>query len=224
MTLKYVTLMSSLPPIGQLFASKQTPISRLQLEERLKLLDEEDTTRLKRIVNLIAWSHQPLERTDSQFVAEANLFLAEVRNPTLQEIITYRLNIRTILAALRRRYRGESEPPDDQAWGVGSWVKYIERHWHEPGFRLEVMFPWVTQANQLLNSNDSIGLERLQFELNWKMLDRLGAQHYFDFEAVVIYLMRWSLVDRWTRYNPEVALQQFRQLVTQGQGQFSSLF
>jgi hypothetical protein len=221
---KYVTLMSSLPPLGQLFGSKQTPISRLKLEQRLKLLDAKDAELLQRIARLIAWSQQPMDRTDSQFVAEANQFLAEVHHPTLQEVIRFRLDLRTIIAALRRRHRGETEPPVGQQWGVGTWVHYIERHWDDPGFRLEVMFPWVTQANQLLNNNDSVGLERLQFELNWKMLDRLGATHYFDFEAVVIYLMRWSLVDRWTRYDGEMAVKRFRQLVDEGIEKFTDVF
>lgn len=221
---KYVTLMSSLPSFGQLFASTQTPLSRLKLENRLKLLDAKDTERLNRIANLIAWSEQPRKRTDSQFVADANQLLAEVRNPTLQGIITFRLDLRTILVALRRRHRGESQPPVGQSWGVGRWVNYIERNWTEPGFRLEMMFPWVLEANRLLKVNDLVGLERLQFELNWKMLDRFVAGHYFDFEAVVIYLMRWSFVDRWTRYDGEVAVQRFRQLVDEGIEQFTDVF
>ena len=221
---KYVTLMSSLPPLGPLFGSKQTPLSRLKLENRLKLLDAKDAELLNRIIDLIAWSQQPRERTDSQFVADANQLLAEVHNPTLGEIITYRLDLRTIIVALRRRHRGETEPPVGQAWGVGRWVNYIERYWTEPGFRLEVMFPWVGEANQLLETNDSMALERLQFELNWKMLDRLGAGHYFDFEAVVIYIMRWSLVYRWTHYDGEVACKQFRQLLDEGIEKFTDIF
>ncbi len=38
---KYVALMASLPPIGPLFETSQTPISRLRLEGRLALLDAE---------------------------------------------------------------------------------------------------------------------------------------------------------------------------------------
>lgn len=221
---KYVTLMASLPPLGQLFGSKQTPISRLKLEQRLKLLDAKDTELLHRISRLISWSEQPIKETDAQFVTEANQFLATVSHATLREIIRFRLDLRTIIAALRRRHRGESEPPIVQLWGVGNWVDHIERYWNEPGFRLEMIFPWVIQAYQLLNSDDSVGLERLQFELNWKMLDRLSLGHYFDFEAVIIYLMRWSLVDRWTRYDGEIAVKRFRELVDEGIEKFTDVF
>ena len=57
-----------------------------------------------------------------------------------------------------------------QPWGFGRWVNYIERHWTEPEFHLEVMFPWVSEAYRLLNANDSVALERLQFQVNWQML------------------------------------------------------
>lgn len=221
---KYITLMSSLPPLGKLFEVKQTPISRLKLESRLKLLEEKDELLLNQIANLIAWSQQAIEQTDEEFVAEANRFLAEVRNPTLREIVACRLGVRTIMVALRRRHRGENEPPFGKPWGVGPWVSYIERHWTEPGFRLEGMFPWVSEANRLLKANDSVALEHLQFEVNWKMLDRVSAGHYFDFEAVIIYLNRWSLVDRWCRYNGDAAVERFRKLVDSGIEKFTDVF
>jgi hypothetical protein len=216
--------MSSLPPLGKLFEVKQTPISRLKLESRLQLLEEKDALLLNRIASLIAWSQQAIERTDAQFVAEARRFSEEVRNPTLRELVACRLDVRTIMVALRRRHRGEDEPPAGQAWGVGPWVSYIERHWREPGFHLGGMFPWVSEANRLLAANDSVAVERLQFEVNWKMLDRVGAGHYFDFEAVVIYLNRWSLVDRWSRYSGDAAVGRFRKLVDAGMEKFTDLF
>jgi hypothetical protein len=221
---KYITLMSSLPPLGKLFEATQTPISRLKLENRLKLLEAKDGKLLEQMANLIAWSEQPMARTDPQFVQEAKHFFEEVSNPTLREVMQHRLDLRTIVAALRRRHRGENEPPVGQIWGVGNWVSFIERHWTEPGFHLEAIFPWVLEANRLLSANDLVGLERLQFGLNWQMLDRVGAGHYFDFEAVVIYLMRLSVVDRWTRYNGGGAVERFRKLVDTGIEKFTDVF
>ncbi|MEM9904826.1 MAG: hypothetical protein AAF921_07365 [Cyanobacteria bacterium P01_D01_bin.44] len=224
MMAQYVTLMASLPPIGQLFEANQPPISQLKLNSRLKMLTARDTLRLDQIASLVAWRQQPMERSDAQFIAEAKRFFETVRNPVLREIMAYRLDLRTIVAALRRRHRGERVPPVNQPWGVGPWVSYIERHWTEPGFHLEVMFPWVLEANQYLDAQDSVALERLQFEINWKLLDRLETGHYFDFEAVVIYLMRWSLVQRWTSYDGAVAVERFGGLAESGLGRFSNLF
>jgi hypothetical protein len=79
-------------------------------------------------------------------------------------------------------------------------------------------------ASRLLAANDLVGLARLQFGLSWQMLDRVGAGHYFDFEALIIYLMRWSLVDRWARYNGEAAVEQFRKLDDSGIEKFTDVF
>ena len=82
----------------------------------------------------------------------------------------------------------------------------------------------MAAAHRLLSANDSVALERLQFAVNWKMLQRVETGHYFDFEAVVIYVMRWSMVDRWIRYNGEAAVERFRKLVDAGREKFTDLF
>ena len=221
---QYVTLMASLPPLGQLFGTKETPISRLKLDNRLKMLKKDDTALLQQIENLVHWSHLPMERTDAQIVASAKRFCEKVRNPILREAVESRLELHTIVAALRRRKGGGSAPAPGDSWGYGRWVGYIERHWTEPTFRLQGMFPWVSEANRLLNANDSVALERLLFGVVWDKLGRLGEGHYFDFEAVVIYVLRWNLVDRWCRYEGEAAVERFSTLVDSGIEKFTNVF
>ena len=216
--MKYVVLMASLPPLGSLFEATAPPISRLKLESRLGLLEAADLQALEQIANLIACPSQPLDRTDPAFIAEAHRFLAAYRNPTLRRLVTQRLEMRTIVAAFRRRRRGEAQPPIGEVWGFGEWVGLIERNWGAPTFQLEVIFPWVRQAHDLLEKDDLIGFEKLQFSVVWAMLDRLGAGHTFDFEALIIYLARWSLVSRWSCYNGDVAVDRFRKLVDAGLG------
>ena len=221
---RYITLISSLPHLGNLFGAKQPPISRLKLESRLKDLREEDAVLLSRIEDLVHWSHLPMERTDTQIVAGAKRFFQEVRNPILREAVESRLELHTVVAALRRRHRGENAPPPGESWGYGRWVSYIEGHWTEPGFRLEGAFPWVLEANRLLSANESVALERLLFGAVWDKLGRLGEGHYFDFEALVLYVLRWNLADRWSRYEGEAAVERFRTLVDSGIEKFTDVF
>ena len=221
---KYVTLMVSLPYLGELFKSQQTPLSRFKLEERLKLLSEEDAKLLRQIQNLIRWHYLPIERTDAEIVAAAKRFFQQVKNPLLREAVAFRLELHTIVAALRRRKRGEDTPPMGESWGYGRWVNHIERHWAEPAFQLQGVFPWVPEANRLLQANESMALERLLFGYVWNRLGQLGTGHYFDFEAVVIYVLRWDLIDRWVRYDSEAAIERFRNLVDAGVGEFNQLF
>ena len=221
---QYVTLMASLPYLGELFEVQQTPLSRFKLEARLKMLSEEDAERLQQIQSLIRWHHLPISRTDAEIIAAADQFFEQVKNPLLREVVAFRLELHTLVAALRRRKRGEASAPVGEPWGYGRWVKHIERHWSEPAFRLQGNFPWLLEAQQLLYADESVALERLLFNHVWHRLGQLGAEHYFDFEAVVIYVLRWDLIDRWVRYDGQLAVERFKNLVDAGIGEFDQLF
>ncbi|MEO1002539.1 MAG: DUF2764 family protein [Cyanobacteria bacterium J06638_7] len=238
MSPRYTTLMASLPPLGGLFEAREPAISRLKLQSRLALIHPDDRRSLDLAIGLLSQGLLDTEsepatapstavnpaRTrgpDAELLAEARRFFAEVSNPMLRQLVSQRLDLRTVVAALRRRHRGESEPPRGREWGFGSLVATIERHWSEPTLGLGGRFPWIAEAVRLLEGNDLIGLERQLFTLIWRDLDRLGQGHNFDFEAVILYLARWSLVERWSNYDAGAAAQRFRQLVSGGLGRFT---
>ena len=106
---------------------------------------------------------------------------------TLRELLRFRMEQRTPLAAQRRRRRGETSPPREPGWGYGRWVGHIERNWYEPGLRLE----------------------RLKRAVTWAHRDRMSEGHWFDFEAVVSYELRWGLIARWIEQDREVSYRQF---------------
>ncbi|NBC12958.1 MAG: hypothetical protein GVY09_06350, partial [Gammaproteobacteria bacterium] len=80
-------------------------------------------------------------------------------------------------------------------------------------FRLERVYPWLAEAKRLMDDGDPLGLERLLLGAVWTHLERIGAGHEFDFEAVVVYATRWDLVARWTRYDADAALARFDALL-----------
>lgn len=221
---QYLTLMASLPAIGPLFGSTQTPLSRIKLDQRLTLLDEPDRQVLSRVEQSVFWSYQPLGRSDAHIIQSTRQWLEELHNPLLHELVCFRLEMRTAIAALRRRHRGEEAPPVDQRWGFGRWLNTIRQHWHEPAFRLEGVFPWLAHAEQLLHEGDALALERLLLSSVWQHLDRASHGHYFDFEAVVIYVLRWSIIQRWIHYDSQIAARRFQSLVEAGLGEYATLF
>ena len=227
MSPRYTTLMASLPPLGGLFEARTPEISRLKLQSRLALLHPEDRRTFDLMVGLLSQTlreeENPAGPADAAVLEATRTFLHEVPNPILRELVIFRLDLRTILAALRRRHRGESEPPVGEPWGFGQWVPAIERHWREPAFRLEAVFPWLPQALSLLEADELVDLERLSFRLLWQHLDRIGFGHHFDFEAVVIYVARWALVDRWSHFHGPEAVERFRRLVRTGLGAHANL-
>ena len=213
---RYAMLISSLPYHGSLFGAKRAPLSRIRLHQRERLLDERDSACLRVVVDLLEWSRQAMERRDEDIVARAKAALPKLENPFARDLIVWRLELRTVVAALRRRHRGEAAPSANDRWGYGRWLPHIRRHWSEPQFRLERVYPWVAEARRFLEAGETLALERLLLNAVWQHLDRLADGHHFDFEAVLIYASRWDLIARWTAYRRDEAGVRFEEMIEEG--------
>jgi hypothetical protein len=221
---RYVMLMASLPPLGDLFGQQQTPLTEIQLQHRLRFLREEDSKTLSHIEQLVRRSKQPPDWTDAQLVISAKALLAQLRSRTLKQAVEFVINLRTIVAALRRRRLGQNSPPAQSDWGYSPWIKRIERHWTEPDFGLGSVVPWLPEARRFWDDDDSVELERVILVESWKQFSRLSNGHYFDFPAVVLYVLRWSLINRRVNYDREIAHKRFNSLIDDGIGKFNQLF
>jgi len=217
-------LITSLPYHGLLFGAHQTPLSRLRLNVRLRILDEDDAQALRDLSSVLEWIHQSMRVTDAELIARAQRLEADWGEGFLSNILRFRMELRTFYVALRRRRRGETSPPTGQRWGFGRWVRHIERYWNEPGFRLQQVYPWANEAERLIEARDSLGLERLLLGVTWDYLTRISEGHEFDFEAVVIYVLRWDLIARWSSYDGARAVSRFDSLVDIGLGRYGRLF
>jgi hypothetical protein len=220
----YIMLMASLPPLGDLFGQNQTPLTEIRLRHRLRFLTDQDSKTLSQIEQLVRRSKQPAEWTDAQIVESAKALLDHLSSNTLKQAVEFVVNLRTIVAALRRRKLGENSPPKQSDWGYSPWIQRIERHWTEPDFGLGTVVPWVSKARRLWDDDDSVELERLILVESWKQFGRLSNGHYFDFAAVVLYVLRWSLINRRVNYDRETAQKRFNSLIDDGIGNFDQLF
>ena len=212
---EYVSLISSLPSAERLFVAKLPPLSRLKLEQRLSVLSDEHKLILTQIESALDWRMLNTDMSNMEFLTNAKKLYESMGSNTLQIILRDKLELRTCIAALRYRASGHSAP-NNKTWGFGRWVEHINRNWNEPNFDLDRAFPWLAKAQQFISQKDAEGLERYILELAFKQLQRFSGQHYFDFEAVVIYVLKWDIVDRATRYNVEAARHRFNHLVEQG--------
>ncbi|MGN7610491.1 hypothetical protein ACQZV8_00210 [Magnetococcales bacterium HHB-1] len=222
---RYITLMSSLPHLGALFDTQLQPLSWTSLSKRLTMLDEEDAQRLKAINQFLAWREYPKRETDRNVFTRYRQLEPFLTSPTLKKVIQQRLEIRTVVAALRRQTNGQSTPPpSDENWGFGRWVSTIQRHWNASDLGLKRVFPWITTARQHIENQQTREMEQLILTVVWNHLDKLGQWHQFDFEAVVIYFQRWQVVRWWLYYQNAQADIRFTKLVNQGLGQYDNLF
>lgn len=220
----YVMLITGLPRPEVLFRAKRPPLSRLKLDRRLRVLAPDDAVTLARVEEILNWASLPMAMTEAEFVARVKAVMQVIDNETLRLIIRDRLEIRTCIAALRRRHRGEAAPAPGTVWGYGRWLAHIARNWSETSFRLDGVFPWLREADSLLKAGESLGLQRLLLDQVWKNVSRHAGEHEFDFEAVVIYVLKWDIVDRWVRHDSEQAAQRFEEMTETGLGDYANLF
>ena len=221
---RYVTLMASLPYHGRLFGARQTPLSRFQLNKRLAWLEPDDAATLSSIESLLRWGRNLLLETDAGFLEKAQGVLEDLDNELLADIVSTRLETRTLIAAIRKRALGHPAPSGSEAWGYGRWLRVMQNHWAEPDLGLGHVFPWVVDAERLIRQRDTLRLERLFMDQSWQHLARSGAGHYFEFEAVAIYVLRWDLIDRWTRYDEGEAQKRIVGLADSGLGEYQKIY
>jgi hypothetical protein len=209
----YIMLMASLPDLGTLLSNRAPPISRVRLEQRLTALDPEDRAELEALRTLLSWSRLDIGDEDAAFVARATKVVGALRSPALRDAASERLEIRTLIAALRRRHRGEDAPAPKTPWGYGRFVETIGANWTAPDFGVGRRFPWLLKAKEKLEAGDAQGLEALVLQTAWASGARHLGDHVFDFEAVAFYVLRWSLIDRWSRYDATAAAARFTELL-----------
>ncbi len=209
----YIALISSLPGSERLFVAKQPPLSRLRLERRLTALTSEDARVLKALEHALNWSGYDMDVTDAQAMKRCKEALEDTQQPTLRKILVERMDLRTVVAALRLRKQGGGAPSG--VFGMGRWSRHIPENWGDPHFRLEGAMPWIKDAKQLLEAEDPLGLERLLLSVSHKQLKRHASRHYFDFEAVAIYVLKWNIFDRWAQSNAQDAAKRFEHLAQQ---------
>jgi hypothetical protein len=214
-------LMASLPPHPMsLWNNKNKPITRLHLEKRLTLLNDADRQQLAAIEGILHWAKMHEADSDALIVVEAEQVIQSIDNPLLQSVISWRMELRTVVAAIRRRELGTDAPAKNTRWGYGEVVSLIRQHWQADDFGCRHRFPWVQEANALFVSEQSVALEQLLLNLSWQHYERIGHGHYFDFEAIVIYVLRWNIVNRWVQCDKQAAMRQFEILVNEGLGEF----
>jgi hypothetical protein len=206
---QYYALVASLPALPRIREAERLPINEQRLESRLLMLAPDDAEVVKRLRKFIHWQNHPPGETDADIAAQYRELLEKNPNPVVHSAIAFRMNLRTVLAGLRHRLRGQTEPPPNHEWGAGYWVRHIEANWEHPDFRLAHIFPWVPIAREHLENGRTIQLEELAMDLTWDALDRSAFGKYFELETVIAFIFKWDLLRRWLSYREDAAREQF---------------
>ncbi|GAA0787093.1 hypothetical protein E1180_16165 [Roseibium denhamense] len=211
---QYIALVTSLPHLGVLFTRKEVPISQFRLKQRLGVLSPGHQKHLREMVEVTAWAGVAKYDSDASVISRAREVIADLAEyPDLQHLVAARMETRTLIAALRRRREGQETAGRISEWGYGRWLAFIKDNWMDPGFGLSHFLPWIAEADRFMRSGDHIAMERLALTEVMRELDHYGNHHEFDFEAVAIYVLRWVIVERWSRYNEADARERLQVLL-----------
>ncbi len=220
----YYMLMASLPSLAPLFSEKRTAISRLRLDKRLSMLEPDDARDLAGLEGLMQWHRFAFEISDAEIVEQAERVVPSILSAELREIAQWRIEIRTVIAALRRRAAGGPPPGPGEKWGYGRWVMPIERNWSKSDFGLSRVLPWIGEVAALIEQGDALGVERTVGALVWRHFSRAADRHFFDFEAVALYVLRWDVIQRWTAYDGDDASRRFAEMLEESLGEYNEVF
>ena len=216
----YYTLIGSLPALPRHFEeSERVPISRRKLDERLGMLEPRDAKVVDELADFLMWERQPLERSDEEVLRHIDQFLRTVDSHFARDLIRHVMTVRTILAGLRCR-RLQRDPP----LGYAPVAAQIAKNWSHPDFRFGSQFRWIGEVDALLNGDSPFDLERKKLDIIWRHSKRLADPYFFSFEAVVLYLIRWEIVYRWTQRNAHAGQEKFEELVSQAMSEFADIF
>ncbi len=81
--------------------------------------------------------------------------------------------------------------------------------------REEVEFPEEEKARDILHGTDILARERGLDELRWQKIDEITWMDYFDLDAILGYVARLKIIDRWLQLDPDSGRALFRRLVEQ---------
>ncbi len=215
----YYTLIASLPGLPPTFETDRSPISRPRLVERLEMLEEEHAKLIRKVRDFLAWDRETLDRTDDEFIARYEEVVPPLTNSAVRTVVNDRMNMRTIASAIRRRRAGKGP-----GRGVGEFADHVNRHFQDVDFNLGGRFAWIAEFDAAFRAGRLVDAERVLFTEHWSHWSRAAERHHFSFEAVVFYLARWTLVDRWTSHDADRGRERFEALIQDCMGEYAELY
>ncbi len=215
--MNYYTLIASLPALPPHFDVERTPVSAPRLRSLLRQLSDEDAATIDQLASFFVWDRQLIEQSEGD-ICKHYEDLMRNKHSLIRDIVNLRINVRTIVAALRRR-RDKMGPPT----AIGSLVGTIRRNWNDPTFGLGRRFRWIEPFSGHMLAGEADQAGRVLFEYSWRTWSLMAAEYTFSFEAVTLYLARWEIVDRWTSRNSETGKERFEQLTQETLGEYATL-
>ena len=87
----------------------------------------------------------------------------------------------------------------------------------------EPEFDEARSLDEILASDDILGREKALDDLAWKKIDSLTTFDYFDLDAILGFLAKLKIADRWLKLDPETGRRLFREITDQVRATFKGV-
>ena len=155
------------------------------------------------------------EALDTDFYAGA----LKHRHPFLREYFRFDLNLRNTKVRWLNRVLGRPTGSDlITGLAQDGEPADLEGYRFRPG-----EFAEQERVEAVLAGSDLIERERGLDSLYWDKADALGSFHYFDLDAVLAFVVKLHIVDRWLVLDEESGRTMFRRLVDEVRGTFNGV-
>lgn len=156
------------------------------------------------------------ERLDAEFYAQA------LKHPCkfIREYFRFDLNLRNAKVRYLNRELGR-KPEQDVLSGKGGPDDSdldIDLYRFTGG-----EFEEEARVQDSLAQSDILSRERALDQVVWSKVSALETFHYFDLTAVLAYVAKLHIADRWLALDPEKGRELFRQLVAEVKGTFKGV-
>ena len=84
-------------------------------------------------------------------------------------------------------------------------------------------FPEAARLEGILATDDLLGRERALDDLMWTKISELSLFNYFDIDAILAFLAKLHIIDRWFSLDEETGRDMFRSLVDEVRGTFKGV-
>ena len=132
-------------------------------------------------------------------------------SPMLADWYTLNLNILNILTALIARRQGW--PLAAYVQGRGPVAEAILKQGAQPDFGLSAELDYVPALIRAAETTDPVEKERQIDALRWQWLEERTFFEPFDITAVMAYVARTEILERWAQLDPEQGRERFTQII-----------
>ena len=141
------------------------------------------------------------------------------RNSFLREYFRFDLNLRNAKVRYLNAQLGR-DPERDVLTGEDPEAEDVDID----GFRFTGgEFEEAAKVDEVLSGDDLVTREKGLDDILWDKVDRLATFHYFDIDAVLAYIAKLHIVNRWLSLDEEAGRDRFRRLIKEVRGTYKGV-